>query len=616
MLDCHLMVDNPVHHFPELAESGGDSVTFHVEAVDDAGAVIAQAREHGLGVGVAFNPGTERGARRPKRRTWAPTSASACRSCPATPARRSCRGRLRADRAAAFALSTATSRSTAASTRTTSRAVRAAGADLLVVGSGIFARDDLPRAYRRLVRSRRGMSLERALELAERGRRPGLPEADGRRRRRPSTGEIVGEGATERAAAARRGRRARGGRRACPRRDALRDDGALRAPRLDAAVRGRDRRGGDRAGRRRARSTRTRRPAAGSSGCARPAIEVELDDALRGAAPERGVADVDRRAAGRSSPTRPRVTLDGRVDRAGLALGLGRGVAPARARASRRLGRGGRRHGHGPGWTNPRLDARDVPVAPPAAPARLRHADRSRRARSSSCAPGRSRRSCARSPPRASSRSCSRAGRRSPARSSAPDLVDKVLLFVAPTLSGAGPGVVDSLDAPRRADAPREPPDRRGRAARGVPPRAVSSLVRFGRVHRARARGRASRLVREAAGSSWSARRPRRPVGDSVALDGVCLTVVDGAADRLSFDAVPETLARVKPFRRARQRRAGAAGGRAARRPLRPGTRRRRRHGRCGRRRGRRRRGSRSTRPPSCSATASRRARSRSRASR
>ena len=33
-------------------------------------------------------------------------------------------------------------------------------------------------------------------------------------------------------------------------------------------------------------------------------------------------------------------------------------------------------------------------------------------------------------------------------------------------------------------------------------------------------------------------------VGDSVAVDGVCLTVVDAAAGALSFDVVPETLAR------------------------------------------------------------------------
>ena len=38
-------------------------------------------------------------------------------------------------------------------------------------------------------------------------------------------------------------------------------------------------------------------------------------------------------------------------------------------------------------------------------------------------------------------------------------------------------------------------------------------------------------------------------LGDSVALDGVCLTVVAADPGRLSFDVVPETLARVKPFR-------------------------------------------------------------------
>ncbi|MBD0330673.1 MAG: riboflavin synthase [Thermoleophilia bacterium] len=38
-------------------------------------------------------------------------------------------------------------------------------------------------------------------------------------------------------------------------------------------------------------------------------------------------------------------------------------------------------------------------------------------------------------------------------------------------------------------------------------------------------------------------------VGDSVALDGVCLTVVDARDGTLAFDVVPETLARAKPFR-------------------------------------------------------------------
>jgi ribulose-phosphate 3-epimerase len=58
-VDCHLMVDNPTHHFAQIAEAGGDSVTFHYEAVDDVPGTIAAARAHGLGAGVAFKPETE-----------------------------------------------------------------------------------------------------------------------------------------------------------------------------------------------------------------------------------------------------------------------------------------------------------------------------------------------------------------------------------------------------------------------------------------------------------------------------------------------------------------------------------------------------------------------------
>jgi ribulose-phosphate 3-epimerase len=58
VLDCHLMVDDPAHHFEEFAASGADSVTFHVEAAADCAAVADAARSHGLAVGLAFNPGT------------------------------------------------------------------------------------------------------------------------------------------------------------------------------------------------------------------------------------------------------------------------------------------------------------------------------------------------------------------------------------------------------------------------------------------------------------------------------------------------------------------------------------------------------------------------------
>ena len=59
VLDCHLMVDNPLRHFSQIAAAGGDGATFHYEVVDDVPATIAAARAHGLQVGVAFNPESE-----------------------------------------------------------------------------------------------------------------------------------------------------------------------------------------------------------------------------------------------------------------------------------------------------------------------------------------------------------------------------------------------------------------------------------------------------------------------------------------------------------------------------------------------------------------------------
>ena len=58
IVDCHLMVEDPAHHFAAIRDAGGSSVTFHFEAVDDPQAVAAAAREHDLQVGLAFNPET------------------------------------------------------------------------------------------------------------------------------------------------------------------------------------------------------------------------------------------------------------------------------------------------------------------------------------------------------------------------------------------------------------------------------------------------------------------------------------------------------------------------------------------------------------------------------
>jgi ribulose-phosphate 3-epimerase len=59
VIDVHMMVESPAKYFEPLAAAGGDSVTFHYEAVDDVPATIRAAREQELQVGVAFNPETD-----------------------------------------------------------------------------------------------------------------------------------------------------------------------------------------------------------------------------------------------------------------------------------------------------------------------------------------------------------------------------------------------------------------------------------------------------------------------------------------------------------------------------------------------------------------------------
>src|SRR6478736_9855942 len=47
VVDCYLMVTDPVRHFPQVARAGGDSVTFHHEAVTDVAGTAAAARALG-----------------------------------------------------------------------------------------------------------------------------------------------------------------------------------------------------------------------------------------------------------------------------------------------------------------------------------------------------------------------------------------------------------------------------------------------------------------------------------------------------------------------------------------------------------------------------------------
>ena len=56
--DVHLMVGEPGRLISSFADCGADSITFHLEACNDVGAVIAAIREQGKRVGLAIKPTT------------------------------------------------------------------------------------------------------------------------------------------------------------------------------------------------------------------------------------------------------------------------------------------------------------------------------------------------------------------------------------------------------------------------------------------------------------------------------------------------------------------------------------------------------------------------------
>ena len=150
VLDCHLMVTDPAHHFEEFAASGADSVTFHVEVATDPGAVADEARSHGLAVGVVFNPGTT-----PRRAAEAAEAAGAelvlCMSIvPGYSGQAFMPDAL--DRIAELAtLVDVPIQVDGGVGEDNARAVREAGATLLVAGSAVFADPSPAAAYRRLL---------------------------------------------------------------------------------------------------------------------------------------------------------------------------------------------------------------------------------------------------------------------------------------------------------------------------------------------------------------------------------------------------------------------------------------------------------------------------------
>jgi ribulose-phosphate 3-epimerase len=151
-LDCHLMVDNPTRHFPQIAHAGGDSVTFHYEAVDDVQETIAVAREHGLQAGVAFNPETS-----PDDVVKAAAGADIVLCMSIHPGYS---GQTFMDDALERIAHTrellpddVPLQVDGGVDNDNVRSVYDAGATLIVAGSAIFHREDLQRSYRRLVQA-------------------------------------------------------------------------------------------------------------------------------------------------------------------------------------------------------------------------------------------------------------------------------------------------------------------------------------------------------------------------------------------------------------------------------------------------------------------------------
>ena len=152
VVDCHLMVDDPEHHFAALEAAGADSVTFHVEAVTDPAEVAESARGHGFQVGLAFKPETAVEDVVPAVEAF---DVVLCMSIhpgysgqefmPDTLERLE---ELRSEIPEGVHVQV-----DGGITHDNIRTVYDAGADLIVCGAAIFDREDLPRTYRRLIQA-------------------------------------------------------------------------------------------------------------------------------------------------------------------------------------------------------------------------------------------------------------------------------------------------------------------------------------------------------------------------------------------------------------------------------------------------------------------------------
>ena len=151
-VDCHLMTEHPERHFGAIAEAGGDSVTVHYEACDDLPAVVRAARTLELQVGLAFKPETS-AAYAAHAGIAAGVDIVLCMSIePGYSGQAFMPEALERIRTVRSLVPPHVHVQVDGGIGPeNARAVHEAGASLLVAGSAIFAREDLTRAYRRLL---------------------------------------------------------------------------------------------------------------------------------------------------------------------------------------------------------------------------------------------------------------------------------------------------------------------------------------------------------------------------------------------------------------------------------------------------------------------------------
>jgi ribulose-phosphate 3-epimerase len=154
VLDCHLMVEAPERHIPQFAEAGADSVTVHFEACANLPDVVALAREHGLQVGMAFNPETDVDEAAHAARE-AEVDLALCMSVhPGYSGNEFVPESLeRVAKLRSLVPGSTHVQVDGGVGPDNIVQLRDAGAELFVAGTAIFGREDLPRAYRRLVQA-------------------------------------------------------------------------------------------------------------------------------------------------------------------------------------------------------------------------------------------------------------------------------------------------------------------------------------------------------------------------------------------------------------------------------------------------------------------------------